>query len=119
MHSRSTSNRKTAMPIYEYQCSACGHRVEVIQKMTDSPLETCDSCKQPTLRKLVSAAGFRLKGTGWYVTDFKDKGKPKPAGDKGKADGGKETQTETKKQETAAGKSKAGASSTSSGTGTA
>lgn len=105
------------MPIYEYQCSACGHRVEVIQKMSDSPLETCESCKQPALRKLVSAAGFRLKGTGWYVTDFRDKGKPKPAVDKGKADGAKEAKPSTNKKETAASKSDAGAGSSGGGTG--
>jgi putative FmdB family regulatory protein len=106
------------MPIYEYQCAACGHRVEVIQKMSDSPLETCDNCNKPALRKLVSAAGFRLKGTGWYVTDFRDKGKPKPAGDRSKADGAKETQAEKKKEETSASKSDADAGSTASGTGT-
>ena len=105
------------MPIYEYECSACGHRVEVIQKMSDSPLKTCDSCGQSTLRKMVSAAGFRLKGSGWYVTDFRDKGKPKRASSEGKADGGKETQAE-KKAETATSKSDTGAGSTPSGTGT-
>lgn len=105
------------MPIYEYQCSACGHRVEVIQKMSDAPLEMCDNCSQPALRKLVSAAGFRLKGTGWYVTDFKDKGKPKPASakesDGGEKSGKEKTQTEQKKETTSASKSDAGVSSTS------
>ncbi|MFZ0257347.1 MAG: zinc ribbon domain-containing protein [Gammaproteobacteria bacterium] len=105
------------MPIYEYECSACGHRIEVIQKMSDSPLETCDNCSQPALRKMVSAAGFRLKGTGWYVTDFRDKGKPKQASNKSKADGEKETPTEKKKEETSASKSEAGTHSTRSGTG--
>jgi putative FmdB family regulatory protein len=111
------ANRRTAMPIYEYECSACGHRIEVIQKMSDSPLETCDNCSQPALRKMVSAAGFRLKGTGWYVTDFRDKGKPKQASNKSKADGEKETPTEKKKEETSASKSEAGTHSTRSGTG--
>lgn len=63
------------MPIYEYQCSACGHKLESIQKMTDKPLTDCPQCHAPTLQKLISAAGFQLKGTGWYATDFRDKGK--------------------------------------------
>lgn len=64
------------MPIYEYQCQDCGHEIEKIQKMSDNPLSDCPSCEQPKLRKKISAAGFRLKGTGWYETDFKNK-KPK------------------------------------------
>jgi len=68
------------MPIYEYQCEACGHRLEAMQKMTEDPLSDCPVCGQSALKKLISAAGFRLKGSGWYVTDFKDKGK-KTSGD--------------------------------------
>ncbi len=64
------------MPIYEYQCLDCGHELEKLQKMSDAPLKECPSCEQDTLSKKVSAAGFRLKGTGWYETDFKNK-KPK------------------------------------------
>nr|VFJ44128.1 MAG: putative regulatory protein, FmdB family [Candidatus Kentron sp. DK]VFJ50817.1 MAG: putative regulatory protein, FmdB family [Candidatus Kentron sp. DK] len=67
------------MPIYEYECSQCAHRIEVLQKISEPPLEDCPACGKSSLRKLVSAASFRLKGTGWYETDFKDKGKPKPA----------------------------------------
>ena len=63
------------MPIYEYQCDACGARIEVMQKISDKPQQTCPSCKQRKLRKLVSASAFRLKGSGWYETDFKDKKK--------------------------------------------
>ena len=59
------------MPIYEYECKACGHRQEAIQKMSDDPLVDCDACNKPTLKKLVSAPAFRLKGSGWYETDFK------------------------------------------------
>ena len=59
------------MPIYEYQCEACGHRMEKLQKISDDPLKDCPSCGQPKLTKLVSAAAFRLKGGGWYETDFK------------------------------------------------
>ena len=59
------------MPIYEYECKACGHRQEAIQKMSDDPLVDCPECGKPELKKLISAAGFRLKGGGWYETDFK------------------------------------------------
>lgn len=67
------------MPIYEYQCSACHHQFDEMQKMSDPAITLCPKCQQETAVRLVSAAGFQLKGTGWYVTDFKDKGKPKPA----------------------------------------
>ena len=59
------------MPIYEYECVSCGHKLEVIQKLSDDPLTDCPECEQSQLKKLVSAAGFRLKGGGWYETDFK------------------------------------------------
>jgi putative FmdB family regulatory protein len=59
------------MPIYEYQCRACGHAFETMQRVSEGPLEDCPACGQPELAKLVSAAGFRLKGGGWYETDFK------------------------------------------------
>lgn len=71
------------MPIYEYRCSACGHELEILQKMSDKALTDCPSCGKPTLTKKVSAAGFQLKGSGWYVTDFRDNKKP-AAGAKGK-----------------------------------
>lgn len=59
------------MPFYEYECSACKFYVEVLQKLSDAPLKKCPSCKKPALKKLVSAPVFRLKGSGWYETDFK------------------------------------------------
>lgn len=59
------------MPIYEYRCDACGKSHEAIQKMSDAALTDCPHCAKPALRKLVSAAGFRLGGGGWYETDFK------------------------------------------------
>lgn len=59
------------MPIYEYECTACGDLHEIMQKITEDPLVDCPSCGQPALKKLISAAGFRLSGTGWYETDFK------------------------------------------------
>lgn len=59
------------MPIYEYQCTDCGHRLEALQKISDAPLKDCPGCSGPTLTRLVSASSFRLKGGGWYETDFK------------------------------------------------
>ena len=87
------------MPIYEYKCTSCGHKKEVLQKLSDAPLRECPACGKSTLNKLMSAAGFQLKGSGWYATDFKggsksakpgsekDDGSPKvdgKAGDEGK-----------------------------------
>ena len=65
------------MPIYEYRCESCGHELEKMQKISDAPLTDCPACGQPTLKKLISAAGFRLKGGGWYETDFKKDGDKK------------------------------------------
>ena len=59
------------MPIYEYKCYACGHTFETLQKISDAPLISCPDCGKDALKKLISAAGFRLKGGGWYETDFK------------------------------------------------
>lgn len=59
------------MPIYEFQCQSCGHEIEVIQKISDEPLKDCAACGKPDMKKKVSAAAFRLSGTGWYETDFK------------------------------------------------
>ncbi|MCX8048986.1 MAG: zinc ribbon domain-containing protein [Methylohalobius sp.] len=59
------------MPIYEYACLSCGHTLEALQKVSDLPLRDCPQCRQPSLAKQVSAVGFRLKGSGWYETDFK------------------------------------------------
>jgi putative FmdB family regulatory protein len=64
------------MPIYEYKCSACDESLEKLQKMSDDPLTLCPNCGEKSLKKQISAAGFRLSGTGWYETDFK-KGKKK------------------------------------------
>ncbi|MCY4149628.1 MAG: zinc ribbon domain-containing protein [Gammaproteobacteria bacterium] len=65
------------MPFYEYQCTNCGHKLEVLQKISDQPLIQCPVCEMATLKKLVTAAAFRLKGSGWYETDFKNSGKEK------------------------------------------
>jgi putative FmdB family regulatory protein len=59
------------MPLYEYRCEQCSHELEVMQKLADAPLTECPACHQPSLRKLISPVGFRLKGGGWYETDFK------------------------------------------------
>lgn len=69
------------MPIYEYRCSDCGHEFEALQKISESPLSECPACHAPSLRKKVSAAGFQLKGSGWYVTDFRNSGAKQPAKD--------------------------------------
>lgn len=75
------------MPIYEYRCSNCGHQQEFLQKLTDSLLTRCTKCGQETFSKMVTAAGFKLKGSGWYATDFKGSGS-KPAA---KAEGGSDS----------------------------
>ena|SRR5438874_5080774 len=83
------------MPIYEYRCSSCGTEHEVLQKFSDALLSVCPSCQKSTLTKLVSAAGFQLKGSGWYATDFRNGSKP--AAKKNEGDG-KATATETKSE---------------------
>lgn len=94
------------MPIYEYQCEKCNHKLECIQKIDDDPLLTCPKCDSDSLRKLMSASSFRLKGTGWYATDFKDKPKKPPAD--------KETAT-AKKDDTKPAEKPAAADSSSTG----
>lgn len=64
------------MPIYAFECQACGHSFEVMQKMSEPAPAVCSACGKPELKKLLSAAGFQLKGSGWYVTDFKGGAKP-------------------------------------------
>jgi putative FmdB family regulatory protein len=94
------------MPIYEYRCSSCGHQQEFLRKLTDAPLTTCTKCGKPSLSKMLSAAGFQLKGSGWYATDFKSSGsKPavksgdesKPAAKSEDSKPSAETKTEEKK----------------------
>ncbi len=64
------------MPIYAYRCSSCGHGADVMQKIADAPLTVCTACGKPTFAKQLTAAGFQLKGSGWYATDFKNKSAP-------------------------------------------
>ena len=99
------------MPIYEYRCSNCGHELEALQKINDDPLKTCPACAQEGLQKLVSAASFRLKGGGWYETDFKKDNK-KHLADSGNSAPSKASDDKPAAKEVAGGKSKA------SGTGT-
>jgi putative FmdB family regulatory protein len=73
------------MPIYAYRCASCGHDKDVIQKFSDAPLTLCPVCGADAFRKQLTAPSFQLKGSGWYVTDFRDQGKSKG----GKPDGGK------------------------------
>lgn len=71
------------MPFYEYHCSLCGQNTTLLQKVSDAPATDCPACGKPGLSKQISAAGFRLKGGGWYETDFKSDNKKNLAGDSG------------------------------------
>ena len=73
------------MPIYEYRCESCGHQLEALQRLSDNALVDCPACSKPALKKQISAAGFRLKGGGWYETDFKSGNKKNLAGDSNSA----------------------------------
>lgn len=94
------------MPIYEYACKSCDHTMDALQKMSDDPLVECPECGKPELKRLISAPRFRLKGEGWYETDFKKdnqrnlaKGDTESAGDSkgdGKDDSKKESKTDKK-----------------------
>jgi putative FmdB family regulatory protein len=99
------------MPIYQYQCTDCGHELEALQKFSEAPLTDCPACGKASLRKQLTAAAFHLKGTGWYVTDFRDQGKK---GDTGKKDPDKKesaaTGTDTKPSASDAKPAAAGAS---------
>lgn len=77
------------MPIYAYKCSSCGFAEDVLQKLSDAPLTDCPSCGAAALHKQVTAASFRLKGSGWYVTDFRNEGGAPAAKDGAAGDGGK------------------------------
>ena len=89
------------MPIYAYKCAECSHQLDVIRKVSDPPLIDCPNCGKPALVKQITAAGFQLKGAGWYVTDFRDagSGKKKDAGkpdEQAKADQASDSGTEAK-----------------------
>jgi putative FmdB family regulatory protein len=84
------------MPIYEYRCTNCGHELEALQKITEPVLTGCPDCHAESLVKLVSAAGFQLKGSGWYATDFKNGSKPAAKSDTKSEGAGEKTKSETK-----------------------
>lgn len=75
------------MPIYEYRCESCGHELEKMQKVSDAPLTDCPACGRPNLKKVISPVGFRLKGSGWYETDFKKGDKKKNLHESGEKSG--------------------------------
>jgi len=113
------------MPIYEYRCSACGAEHEALQKLSDPLLVTCPSCGKETLVKMVSAAGFQLKGSGWYVTDFRNGSKPAakseskgdaaaPPADGAKKDGDAKPAGEAKKDATSPAPAKSESTTTGS-----
>ena len=83
------------MPIYEYRCAACGHQEDHLQKVSEAQLTKCPACGKKKYEKQLSAAGFQLKGSGWYATDFKG-GAKKPA--EAKTEAKAETKTETKSE---------------------
>lgn len=128
------------MPIYEYRCSDCGFQKEFLQKISDPLLTKCTSCGKETFQKMLTAAGFQLKGSGWYATDFKNSGakpaeksegsvksgKPVTGGDAAKSDGAKSDggdsgskSTETAAAPAAAAKPDSGSGSAASSAGTA
>ena len=93
-----------SMPIYEYECRGCGERHEFIQKFSDRPKRKCPSCGKLRLKKLISAAAFHLKGDGWYVTDFRDKGKSKDKSDS--AERSSDSKSDSKSSESKSSESK-------------
>ena len=109
------------MPIFAYRCGACGFEKDALQKRSDPPLTQCPSCGEDALRKQVTAPAFQLKGSGWYATDFRDGGKPKPADGKaaeekgGEGKGGEGKAGEGKAGEGKAGEGKAGETASAPG----
>ncbi|MCS6811813.1 MAG: FmdB family zinc ribbon protein [Tepidimonas sp.] len=97
------------MPIYAYKCESCGHAKDVLQKVSDEPLTVCPACGAATFRKQLTAAGFQLKGTGWYVTDFRNSGS-------GAAKAGAAAGAAAASSESSASSSSSGASSDSAST---
>lgn len=100
------------MPIYEYQCQSCGERREVLQRISDPPLETCDECGGE-VRKLISAPAFQFKGSGWYVTDYARKGEG-GAAEKSASNGGSEGEKTTESKSAGSDSSTSGSSKTES-----
>ena len=106
------------MPLYEYQCDACEHRFEQIRKFSDPPLTVCPKC-DGAIRKLVSSPAIQFKGTGWYVTDYANKGRSDPeATEAGKSSDEKTTKTDTKKTQSGEPKATKGSDTSSSSSST-
>jgi putative FmdB family regulatory protein len=106
------------MPIYEYRCSACGHQQEFLQKLSDAPLTTCTACGKATFSKMLTAAGFQLKGSGWYATDFKSKPAAAPKTDaaaKTEGTAGKPAESKSESKSDSKGDSKGDSKSESKG----
>ncbi len=109
------------MPIYEYRCASCGHQQEFLQKVSDAPVTVCTACGKATFEKMLTAAGFQLKGSGWYATDFKNKGAAPAAKSDAKspgepaaaADKGGESKSESKSESKADSKSESKSASKS------
>ena len=89
------------MPIYAYKCESCGFAKDVLQKMSDPPLEVCPACSKPSFKKQVTAAGFQLKGSGWYATDFKGTGAAAPPAEAAVEGGAAKESTDTKPADSA------------------
>lgn len=105
------------MPIYAYKCGSCGHAKDVLQKISDAPLVVCPACGAPAFSKQVTAAGFQLKGSGWYATDFRGSGAPAaPAAEAGKtAEAAKPADGASKPADTSTPAAKSDAPSASAG----
>ena len=101
------------MPLYEYQCESCGQRFEVIQKFSDPPADMCKQCGKGPVVRLQSSPAIQFKGTGWYITDYAQKGKSGGSGE-GKADGKKDAPAEGKSESKSADTSGSGASESTS-----
>ncbi len=99
------------MPIYEYRCDSCAHELEVLRKISDPPLTQCPECEQDSRVKKVSAAAFRLKGGGWYETDFKKSGQKNLAGDAAKPESKAKAETAKPATDKPASKSSSASSS--------
>ncbi len=105
------------MPIYAYRCAKCGHELDALQKLSEPALVDCPACGQPALAKLVTAAGFQLKGSGWYATDFKSGSKPAPAAADAKAGAKAEGAAATESKGESKSEAPAAAASTGCGSG--
>jgi putative FmdB family regulatory protein len=109
------------MPIYEYRCSECGFQEEYLQKVSEPPMTVCPSCGKATFQKLLTAAGFQLKGSGWYATDFRNPSRgAKPSeskADTGSAEAKTEAKSESKPDAKGEGKAKSKSEAPASGGG--